>query len=373
MGKRTPLYQAHISAQAKLVDFSGWDMPVHYGSQIEEHHAVRNDAGVFDVSHMTVLEVTGTAATDYLDRLLANNIRKAKLPGQAIYSAMLNEDGGILDDLIVYSHSHPGKFLLVVNCATREKDLTWMRQQCHAFGSEMTGSEMTGSEMPACKITECPDYAILAVQGPKAIEKTQRVLSAAQREATAQLRIFQGSWAEGWFIAKTGYTGESGVEIILPGEDAPGFWDKLVAAGVRPVGLGARDTLRLEAGMNLYGSDMDESVSPMESNMASTVVLPARDFIGAAALRAQLEKGKLRELVGLVMRHKGVLRAQYPVFCDDERVGEVTSGAFSPTLGHSIALARVSRTSSNMTVAIRGKMQPVEWVRPPFIRRGKRG
>ena len=393
MGKRTPLYQAHISAQAKLVDFSGWDLPVHYGSQIEEHHAVRNDAGVFDVSHMTVLEVTGTAATDYLDRLLANNIRKAKLPGQAIYSAMLNEDGGILDDLIVYSHSRPGKFLLVVNCATREKDLAWMRQQCHAFGSEMTGSEMTGSEMtgsevsgseapdsemtgsemPACKITECPDYAILAVQGPKAIEKTQRVLSAAQREATAQLRIFQGSWAEGWFIAKTGYTGESGVEIILPGEDAPGFWDKLVAAGVRPVGLGARDTLRLEAGMNLYGSDMDESVSPMESNMASTVVLPARDFIGAVALRTQLEKGKLRELVGLVMHHKGVLRAQYPVFCDDERVGEVTSGAFSPTLGHSIALARVSRTSSNMTVTIRGKMQPVEWVRPPFIRRGKRG
>ena len=372
MGKRTPLYQAHVSAQARLVDFSGWDMPLHYGSQIEEHHAVRNDAGVFDVSHMTVLEVTGPEATDYLDRLLANNIRKAKLPGQAIYSAMLNEEGGILDDLIVYSHSHPGKFLLVVNCATREKDLAWMQQQCHVLSSEVTGSEVTGSEVMDCTVTECPDYAILAIQGPKAIEKTQRVVSAAQREATAQLRIFQGSWAEGWFIARTGYTGESGLEIILPGEDAPGFWDKLVTAGVRPVGLGARDTLRLEAGLNLYGSDMDESVSPMESNMASTVVLPERDFIGAAALRTQLEGGKLRELVGLVMRHKGVLRAQYPVFCDGQRVGEITSGAFSPTLGHAIALARVSRTSNSMTVAIRGKMQPVEWVRPPFIRRGKR-
>ncbi len=356
MTKKTPLYDAHVLAQARLVDFGGWDMPVHYGSQIEEHHAVRKDAGVFDVSHMTVIEVTGQDATDYLDRLLANDIRKAKLPGQAIYSAMLNEDGGILDDLIVYSNN-PDSFLLVVNCATREKDLAWMQQQIRSF---------------TCEVTERPDYAILAIQGPKSIEKTRGELSIAQREATARLRIFQGVWTEGWFIARTGYTGEFGFEIILPEEDAPGFWDRLVAAGIRPVGLGARDTLRLEAGMNLYGSDMDESVSPMESNMMSTVVLPDRDFIGAAALRAQLEKGKLRKLLGLVMRSKGVLRPHYPVFCDAEKVGEITSGAFSPTLQHSVALARVLRTSDSMTVDIRGKMHPVEWMMPPFVRRGKR-
>ena len=369
MGMRTPLYHAHLLAGAKLVDFSGWDMPLHYGSQVGEHHAVRSDAGVFDVSHMTVIDVTGPDAMDYLDRLLANNIRKLTQPGQAMYSAMLNEDGGILDDLIVYRgvDEPVAAYLVVVNCATRGKDLTWMQQQAHGF---------------ACEVIERGDYAILAVQGPGAMVKTQGELTGPRRALATRLKRFQGAWADGWFIARTGYTGEPGYEIILPAKDAPGFWAQLIAAPVTPVGLGARDTLRLEAGMNLYGNDMDETVTPLESNMASTTVLfvdgdsvdaaAARDFIGSTALRARLKAGQARQLVGLVMPGRGVLRAHYPVFCDGVQVGEITSGAFSPTLQHAIALARVTRCSAQMAVEIRGRMHQVNCVTTPFVRNGKR-
>ncbi|MBT5154351.1 MAG: glycine cleavage system aminomethyltransferase GcvT [Gammaproteobacteria bacterium] len=351
MGKKTPLFEKHESLGAKMADFSGWDMPIHYGSQIEEHHAVRQGAGVFDVSHMTVVELHGTDGMAYLDRLLANDIGRVKNSGQAMYSAMLSETGGVLDDLIVYATGDP--YLVVVNCATRGKDLAWMRQVAEGY---------------ECEVVERTEFAILAIQGPCAIEKVKSVVGEEKVALIEGLKVFQGGWCDGWFIARTGYTGEQGVEIILPEDQAVSFWDSLLEAGIRPIGLGARDTLRLEAGMNLYGNDMDESVTPLESYMANTVVLEGRDFIGADALRKQTEHD---ELVGLVMLGKGILRAHYPVFSNDAPVGEITSGAFSPTLGKSIALARVSATSSNMTVGIRGKMQAVECVNPPFVRNGK--
>ena len=354
MGQRTPLFDEHGRLGAKVVDFGGWDMPIHYGSQLEEHHAVRCEAGVFDVSHMTVVELHGVNVEAYLDRLLANDIKRLNRAGQAMYSGMLNKDGGVIDDLIVYRTGNP--CLVVVNCATREKDLAWMNQQAGAFDVD---------------VRERNDVAILAVQGPAAIEKVSGLVSDAQRQCIAELKPFQGAWSDGWFIARTGYTGERGLEVILPAEAAVPFWQALLAAGVKPIGLGARDTLRLEAGMNLYGNDMDESVTPLESNMASTVFLDGRDFIGASAIRAQQEAGEYPRLIGLVMQVKGVLRAHYPVLSEGEPVGEITSGAFSPTLQLGIALARVARTSAQMTVEIRGKQVPVEAVTPSFVRNGK--
>lgn len=351
MGNKTPLFDKHEALGAKIVDFGGWDMPIHYGSQLEEHHAVRNDAGVFDVSHMTTVELHGSEVPAFLDRLLANDFSRLSRPGQAMYSAMLGEDGGVLDDLIVYDTGEP--YLMVVNCATREKDLAWMNQVADGFD---------------CTIREREDLAILAVQGPNAMEKIAATVSESQAAATSELKLFQGAWIENWFIARTGYTGEKGVEVILPASDAPAFWDRLLAVGVRPIGLGARDTLRLEAGMNLYGSDMDETVTPFESNMDNTVFLDDRDFIGAEALRNQSSD---QQLVGLVMSGKGVLRAHYPVFSKGAQVGEITSGAFSPTLQQGIALARVSETSDDMSVEIRGKQNPVICVDPPFVRHGK--
>jgi len=352
MGKKTPLFQKHEFLGAKMADFGGWDMPIHYGSQIDEHHAVRQDAGVFDVSHMTVVELHGVDGLPYLDRLLANDIKRLTISGQAMYSAMLSETGGVLDDLIVYATGDP--YLVVVNCATREKDLEWMQLLAKGYD---------------CEVVERPEFSILAIQGPRAIEKVKSIVGEIKGAFIEGLKVFQGGWCDGWFIARTGYTGEKGVEIILPKDQAVVFWGGLLEAGVRPIGLGARDTLRLEAGMNLYGNDMDESVTPLESNMANTVFLEGRDFLGADALRNQMEHD---ELVGLVMSGKGVLRAQYLVFSDGALVGKITSGAFSPTLGKSIALARVSATSSNMTVEIRGKMQAVACVNPPFVRNGKK-
>jgi aminomethyltransferase len=359
MGNRTPLYENHLALGAKIVDFGGWDMPIHYGSQIEEHHAVRLSAGVFDVSHMTVVEIHGSDGQVYLDRLLANDIGRMKRAGQAMYSAMLNEQGGVLDDLIVYNTGDAGgsePYLTVVNCGTREKDLAWMTKVANGFN---------------CDIVERDDLAILAVQGPDAIALVKPIVTSGQRDLVDGLKPFQGAWKGGWFIARTGYTGEQGLEIILPADQASSFWQQLLQAGVQPIGLGARDTLRLEAGMNLYGSDMDETVTPLESNMAGTVYLQGRDFLGAAAIRSQLENSDHTHLVGLVMKGKGILRAHYPVFSGGEQVGEITSGAFSPTLQYSIALARVAAISDDMAVEIRGKMQAVDCVEPPFIRAGK--
>ena len=353
MGLKTVLYDTHVLQGAKIVDFGGWEMPLHYGSQIEEHHKVRRDAGMFDVSHMGVIDLTGDRVGEFLKRLLANDVGRLKTPGKALYSCMLLPEGGVIDDLIVYFLTD-GWFRLVVNAGTRDKDLAWIRRhaECHGVA-----------------IQERADLAMIAVQGPNARHKTLPLLAPAQRTAAAELAPFVGAALDSWFIARTGYTGEDGFEIMLPAADAAETWNALRAQGVAPAGLGARDTLRLEAGMNLYGNDMDENHNPLESGLAWTVAFePAdRDFFGRSALE-QLRHGGGRKLVGLVLDERGVLRSHQRVVPD----GEVTSGTFSPTLNRSIALARVPGSAAgSVQVEIRGKLHSASIVKPPFVRHGK--
>ncbi len=358
MGSKTALYQSHVDMNAKIVDFGGWDMPIHYGSQIEEHNVVRQDAGMFDVSHMTVVDVTGADSQAYLQFLLANDVARLTEKGKALYSGMLNEAGQVLDDLIVYNME--GWYRVVVNCATREKDLAWMNLQAKAFD---------------VVLTEQASLAMVAVQGPKAIEKALAVMTEEQQSITKQLKVFQGLEVGEFFIGRTGYTGEDGLEIMIPETQVAEFWAKLSEAGVSPCGLGARDTLRLEAGMNLYGSDMDESVSPLVSNMGWTVAWKPEDrnFIGRSALEAEKASGPATKLVGLVLEGKGVLRGHQKVIVDGIGEGETTSGTFSPTLGHAIALARVpAGTGDTAAVEVRKKVLNVRVVRPPFVRNGKK-
>jgi aminomethyltransferase len=368
MLNQTPLHAVHQEMGGKLVDFSGWSMPVNYGSQIEEHHAVRRDAGMFDVSHMTIVDVLGPQAKQFLQYLLANDVARLQTPGKALYSAMLNPRGGVIDDLIVYLMTWG--YRLVVNCGTRAKDLEWIGQQADDF---------------AVEVQERPELAMIAVQGPNARARVDALLSTEQQALVAPLGVFSGVFLTGdradWLVARTGYTGEDGYEVMLPGEQAEALWRALVNAGVRACGLGARDTLRLEAGMNLYGHEMNEGVSPLVANMAWTIAWgEGRDFIGRAALEAQKAAGIGEKLVGLVMRERGVLRDAYPVLiAESDRQGAgsgnqgiVTSGSFSPTLGYSIALARVPvETGSTAQVLIRGKEAQVEVVKPCFVRNGK--
>ncbi|WP_226686114.1 glycine cleavage system aminomethyltransferase GcvT [Stutzerimonas stutzeri] len=357
MGQRTPLYDQHLALGAKMVDFGGWDMPLHYGSQVEEHHQVRRDCGVFDVSHMTVVDVSGEQARDYLQRLLANDVARLKSTGRALYTAMLNERGGVIDDLIVYLTDWG--YRLVVNASTRDKDLAWMQAQAAGF---------------AVEVRERPELAMLAIQGPHARVRTSELVSQVRAGLIHDLKPFQGMADGDWFIGRTGYTGEDGLEIILPAEQAPDFLSELVGAGIPPIGLGARDTLRLEAGLNLYGQDMTEEVSPLAANMGWTVAWePAeRDFVGRAALEQQRTRDDLPKLVGLVLEERGVLRAHQVVRVNGVGDGEITSGSFSPTLGKSIALARVpAGTAERAEVEIRGKWYPVRVVQPTFVRHGK--
>lgn len=357
MGQRTPLYDQHLALGAKMVDFGGWDMPLHYGSQVEEHHQVRRDCGVFDVSHMTVVDVSGEQARDYLQRLLANDVARLKSTGRALYTAMLNERGGVIDDLIVYLTDWG--YRLVVNASTRDKDLAWMQAQAAGF---------------AVEVRERPELAMLAIQGPHARARTSELVSQARAGLIHDLKPFQGMADGDWFIGRTGYTGEDGLEIILPAEQAPDFLSELVGAGIPPIGLGARDTLRLEAGLNLYGQDMTEDVSPLAANMGWTVAWEPteRDFVGRAALEQQRTRDDLPKLVGLVLEERGVLRAHQVVRVNGVGDGEITSGSFSPTLGKSIALARVpAGTAERAEVEIRGKWYPVRVVQPTFVRHGK--
>lgn len=357
MGQRTPLYDQHLALGAKMVDFGGWDMPLHYGSQVEEHHQVRRDCGVFDVSHMTVVDVSGAQAKAYLQHLLANDVERLQLLGKALYSGMLNEQGGVIDDLIVYLCADG--YRVVVNASTRDKDIAWMEKQTAGFD---------------VVLNERADLAMLAIQGPQARAKTAELVSTARATLIHGLKPFQGLPDGEWFIARTGYTGEDGLEIMLPAAEAPAFLAELVGAGIAPIGLGARDTLRLEAGMNLYGQDMSEDISPLAANMAWTIAWePAsRDFVGRAALQAQQEAGVADKLVGLVLEERGVLRAHQVVRVEGAGEGEITSGSFSPTLGKSIALARVpAATGERAEVEIRGKWYPVRVVQANFVRHGK--
>ena len=356
MVNKTVLHAKHLEAGAKMVDFHGWEMPINYGSQIEEHHAVRKDAGMFDVSHMTIVDVVGAQAKDYLRNLLANDVAKLQDKGKALYSGMLNEEGGVVDDLIVY-HFDATNYRLVVNSATREKDMDWLNG--NAKGFDVT-------------ITERPEFAMIAVQGPNAKQKAALLFSDAQKEAVEGMKPFFGVQAEDLFIATTGYTGEAGYEIMVPNGQAADFWQRLMDAGVAPCGLGARDTLRLEAGMNLYGQDMDETISPLAANMGWTITWEPqeRDFIGRQALEAQREAGT-HKLVGLVMTDKGVLRSGQVVKVA-EGEGVITSGTFSPTLGYSIAMARIPATKDDTAeVEMRKKWVTVKVVKPSFVRNGK--
>jgi len=355
MPQRTPLYDAHVAAGARMVDFGGWEMPINYGSQIEEHHKVRNAAGMFDVSHMTVVDIKGQQARQFLSYLLANDIARLKTSGRALYSCMLNEKGGILDDLITYFLDETF-FRLVVNAATHDKDMAWINLQARAFD---------------VVVEERPELAMIAVQGPDARAAVIALLPVSDAAVVSEMKPFNAGQFGEFFIARTGYTGEDGFELSLPAQAATALWDQLLAAGVAPCGLGARDTLRLEAGMNLYGQDMDESVTPLESALAWTVALQdTRDFIGKAALLEQQKRGVDVKLVGLVLQGRGVLRPGQKIVTDAGE-GVTTSGSFSPTLQKAIAFARVPKGASiNCQVDIRNKLLECNIVRPPFVRNG---
>ena len=357
MSQKTCLYDNHLKSKGKIVDFAGWEMPINYGSQVEEHHQVRTDAGMFDVSHMTVVDLEGEKVTAFLQYLLANDVSKLKSQGKALYSAMLNEQGGVIDDLIVY-YMRDDWFRMVVNAATRDKDLAWINRQAANF---------------AVSVTERDELAMIAVQGPNARQKALSVLPQNVSQAATDLKRFVGVASGDWFVARTGYTGEDGFEIILPESQAPEFWDSLLAAGVLPVGLGARDTLRLEAGMNLYGTDMDETTSPLTSNLGWTISWEPEDrnFIGRDKVVAERSAGVQQKLVGLVLQGKGVLRGHMKVVCQAGE-GEITSGTFSPSLKKSIALARVpASVGETCDVEVRGKLMKVDVVKPVFFREGK--
>ena len=356
MTQKTVLNDAHRRLGARMVDFGGWDMPLNYGSQIDEHHQVRRDAGMFDVSHMTVVDLSGERCRDFLRHLVANDVDKLKGDGRALYTCMLNADGGVIDDLIVYRRGD-NDWRLVVNAATRDKDLAWIAEQAAAFD---------------VVVMERPELAMIAVQGPNARDKAMSVLPESERAAIEALPRFAAHGFGDWFVARTGYTGEDGFEIVLPESEAEAFWQALLDAGVQPAGLGARDTLRLEAGMNLYGQDMDESTTPLEAALAWTVAWePAdRDFIGRAALQAQKAAGVPRRMVALVMDERGVLRHGQRVITDAGD-GEILSGSFSPTIGKAIAFARVpAGAGDELKVDIRGRELPLRRVKAPFVRDG---
>ena len=357
MTSKTVLHAKHLEAGAKMVDFHGWEMPINYGSQIEEHHAVRTDAGMFDVSHMTIVDIEGVDAKAFLQKLVANDVAKLTVAGKALYTGMLNEQGGVIDDLIIYFFTET-QYRLVVNSATREKDLAHI-------GAVAADFEVT--------VTERPEYAMIAVQGPNAKAKTATILDEQQQAAVEGMKPFFGVQTGDLFIATTGYTGEEGYEIVVHNDGAADLWQKLLDAGVRPAGLGARDTLRLEAGMNLYGSDMDETVSPLAANMAWTIAWEPeeRDFIGRAAITKQRAEQSTDKLVGLVLESKGVLRGGSKVIVEGGE-GVITSGTFSPTLGFSVALARVPRSiGETAQVEMRKKLVDVKVVKPSFVRNGK--
>jgi len=354
MTARTPLHDAHLEAGGKMVEFAGWALPIHYGSQIDEHRAVRAAAGMFDVSHMTVVDIRGAQARSFLRRLLANDVARLGERGQALYGCMLNEQGGVIDDLITY-WIEDDFYRTVVNAATRKDDLDWMHRV--AAGSDV-------------EISEREDLAMVAVQGPAARDRVIAVLGARE---SASLQPFRATTHGDYFIARTGYTGEDGFELLMPAGEAAGFWRALSRAGVQPCGLGARDSLRLEAGLNLYGQDMDTTTTPLESNLGWTVAFEPseREFIGREALERQKENGVPRQLVGLVLGHGGIPRTGAVVLTPAGE-GQVTSGVFGPSTQCPVALARIPAGEfDEVAVELRGRKLTARVVKPPFVRQGK--
>lgn len=359
MARHTALYSQHLAAGAKMVDFTGWDMPLHYGSQLQEHHHVRSDAGMFDVSHMNITDIMGVDAGIFLRYLLANNIDKLGKNGKALYTCMLNVKGGVVDDLIVYKITDT-HYRLVLNAGTRNKDALWIQQHAKAFN---------------VLIKPLDDLAILAIQGPHARAKTAKI-PFLQHDNIVNLDPFFGVQIDDCFVARTGYTGEDGLEIMIPLQKVEAFWQDLLALGVMPCGLGARDSLRLEAGMSLYGNDLNDMNTPLESNLAWTVAWNPEDrkFIGREALEEQKKHGVKLRLVGLMLAKGGVLRAHQRVMVEGLGEGETTSGGFSPTLNCAIALARIPVSEDDLeslknkcSVEIRNKQLPVNIVPLPFV------
>jgi len=354
----TALFSQHNKLGAKIVDFGGWALPVNYGSQIEEHHAVRKDCGMFDVSHMTVTDVTGPQTIDFLSYLLANDIAKvSSIPGKALYSCLLNQHGGVIDDLIVY-YLDDEHCRLVTNASTNEKDMAWLNEQRKSFDVQ---------------VTEQPQLALIALQGPNAIAKCEQVLANKYAEAIAGLARFQGAFIGDEFVGRTGYTGEDGVEFIVTEVTANTLWEAFIGAGVQACGLGARDTLRLESGMSLYGNDLDEEHTPLESGLAWTVSQEdERDFIGKAALLKPVE----HTMIGLILQDRGVLRGHQKVLLNNKEIGEITSGTFSPTLEQSIAIARIKSANTlsvgdHVQIKVRNKPLNAIVTRYPFVKSGQ--
>ena len=364
--KQTILHGAHISAGAKLVDFGGWEMPVNYGSQIEEHLNTRKACGLFDVSHMAVVDIAGKDAQAFLQKVVANDVVKLKTNGQALYGCLLNEAGCVIDDLIVY-RTDPG-YRIVINAGTAENDLNWLNSQAEAF------KDLTLIPRRADLKNSQNALGMIAAQGPtanavlvKAIPESQSLIDSLKPFHSGSIQSKFGEI----MIARTGYTGEDGFEVVIPEKQTANFWNALIVAGGKPAGLGARDTLRLEAGMNLYGQDMNDQTSPLDAGLGWTIDLSTdRSFIGRTALESYQQK---YSFLGLVLLDKGVLRGHQVVETNLGR-GEITSGTFSPSLQQSIALAQLPKgveLGSIVTVQIRDKALQAKVVKPCFVRKGQ--
>lgn len=352
--KKTALYDEHIKANAKIINFFNWSMPINYGSQLKEHNYVRNDAGMFDVSHMSIVDLKGRVSYDFLRYLLANDIAKIN-KNKSLYSVMLNASGGIIDDLIIYCIAD-NHYRMVINAACSEKDLNWINTNAKDFQVD---------------IDPLNDYAIIAVQGPNAVDKT--IKAAPKLKAAKNLTKFSNIIIDDIFIARIGYTGEDGFEIMLKNNPALSLWKQLLKVGIKPCGLGARDTLRLEAGFNLYGNEMNEQTTPLETNLIWSVDFKDnnRKFIGKESLKKQLKLGVKNQLKGMILTTKGVLRNNQEVFTN-KGIGKVTSGSFSPTLNKAIAFVSVpTAADSAVEVKLRAEKVKAKLIKMPFYKNGK--
>jgi len=366
--RRTPLYDRHLAAGARLIPFAGWEMPVQYAGILQEHHAVRNNAGLFDLGHMGQVTVAGPDALAFLQTVTTNDVSVLG-PGQAQYSLLPNEQGGVIDDIIVYRQHDGDGFFVVVNASTREKDVAWLQaQRASRLDLDVTLADVSDQT------------GMIAIQGPKANDIVQSITDVDLAPVTAF------SWTSAivagipLMIARTGYTGEDGFEFFPKIADVGPLWDALVdtgrSAGVSPIGLGARDTLRLEARMPLYGNEMDDTISPLEAGLGWAVKLDKGDFIGRDAINTMKVHGAPRRTVGFKMTARsGAPRSHYPVHVDGKNVGWVTSGALSPTLGENIGLALIERDCAGignpLDIEIRGKNVPAVQVKTPFYKRDR--
>ena len=364
---KTPLFERHVAAGARIVPFAGWEMPVQYAGIIAEHHAVRQHSGLFDLGHMGQIEVSGPGALDYLQYVTTNDVSLLE-PGQAQYSMLPNPDGGAIDDILVYRKPQgQDGYMVVVNASNRYRDFTWMRQQRDALADVDVQVEDISDQT-----------GMIAIQGPNAIAITQSIT----QDDVSGLEYYwwRAATVAGvpLMIARTGYTGEDGFELYPPIDEVGTVWDALVEAGkdsgLQPIGLGARDTLRLEARMPLYGQELSDTISPYEAGLGFAVKLDKGDFVGRNAMAAVKEKGPERRAVGFRMAERsGAPRTHYPVGIDGDVIGEVTSGAFSPTLGENIGLALITAEHAGvgkpLQIEIRGKWMSAEQIKMPFYRR----